>query len=156
VPFDLAKGMIPEGEQALIAANTQLVAQYNLSISGKASTDTEFERNFGTLAKVAGDKELVTQQKQIMRESMIQTMFDASKGEGRPMHEILGSVIDAAKAKGASPMVLKYLESSRMRALQYERQLEKMSSTEDLPPVVADTNPATPDSLSAFIGNFGR
>lgn len=155
VPFDLARSMIPEQEQALLQANEQLIAQYNLSISGKASTDNEFTRNYGTLAPLAGDKPQVREQKRIMRETMVQVIYDASQGEGRPIAEIFQSVIGAARAKGASPVVIKTLQQSMMDAKRMEQQAQADHSAEAAP-LVASPDATGADSISAVLQGYGR
>jgi hypothetical protein len=155
IPFDLGHSMVPEQEQRLLGAGGQFISQYNLAVSGKAVTDKEAMRNARQFIPVAGDKQGTLEQKRIMRQSMQQIMYDASKGEGRPIYEIMQSTIDWAKSKGADPATIRFLQAGKMDAIKMEKETATRDAMGTLPPLTAGPEPAQPDSVQALIGTYG-
>ena len=154
VPFDAGQGMIPEDQQQLLASGGQFVSQYVLSISGKAATDKEREFIMKQILPRAGDKGETVRQKQLMRESMVQIMFDASQGAERPLSDVIGDIIGAARAKGASGFQVQFLRESQRKAKLMESQA-RMLKPDEIPPMTAGPEPATTDSVQGLIGNWG-
>jgi hypothetical protein len=154
VPFDAGQGMIPEDQQQILSSGGQFASQYVLSISGKAATDKEREFIMRQILPRAGDKPNHLTQKQIMREAMVQIMFDASQGADRPMADVIESIIGAAKAKGATGFQLQFLEESKRKARIMEAESKKLGPN-DVPTMTAGPDPITPDSMQAMMGNWG-
>jgi hypothetical protein len=156
VPLGMGRSMIPEKEQQLLDASGIFVSRYTQSVSGLAATDSEREFISRQIAPKTGDKAAANKQKEIMREGMVQTMFDASQGAERPISEILGDVINAARAKGADVNTIKFFQASRAKALKLEGIGMKATPDDDDSPIIADDQPSSPDSLSTFMQNYGR
>ena len=154
VPFDLGRGLIPEKEQQLLSSGGQFISQYVLSVSGKAATDAEREFLMKQIIPRSGDKPEQERQKQLMREAMVQIMFDASQGSERPLADIIESIIGAAKAKGARGPQIQFLRESQRKARLMEQQA-KMMTASDLPDMTAGPEPASPDSLQALLDRYG-
>ena len=156
VPLGMGRSMIPEAEQQMLDASGVFVSRYTQSVSGLAATDSEREFITRQVAPRTGDKPDASKQKEIMRDGMVQTMFDASQGAERPISDILGDVINAARAKGADVNTIRFFQASRAKALKLEKISLNATPDEDDSPIIADDQPSNADSISTFMQNYGR